>query len=55
MSTMVERSIVVRRPVDEVAATATDPRVVLPIVGGLGRFSELSTDEDGLGRVGCVP
>ena len=50
MSTTVQQSIVVRRPVNEVAATATDPRVVLPIIGGLGRFRELNTDENGLGE-----
>jgi uncharacterized membrane protein len=50
MSTTVRRSITIRRPVDEVAAIATDPRVVLPIIGGLGRFKELATDADGLGE-----
>ena len=50
MSRSVRRSIVVRRPVDDVAAVATDPRVLLPIIGGLGRFQELATDADGLGE-----
>lgn len=50
MSTTVHRSIVIRRPVDDVAAIATDPRVVLPIVGGLGRFKELNTDAQGMGE-----
>ena len=50
MSTAVRRSITIRRPVDEVAIIATDPRVVLPIIGGLGRFKELATDADGLGE-----
>jgi carbon monoxide dehydrogenase subunit G len=50
MSTTVRRSITIRRPVDEVAAIATDPRVVLPIIGGLGRFKELATDAEGLGE-----
>ena len=50
MSSTVRRSITIRRPVDEVAAIATDPRVVLPIIGGLGRFKELATDVQGLGE-----
>ena len=50
MSTTVRRSITIRRPVDEVAAIATDPRVVLPIIGGLGRFKELATDAEGFGE-----
>lgn len=29
---------------------ATDPRVLLPIIGGLGRFKELATDVQGLGE-----
>jgi hypothetical protein len=40
----------VRRPADEVAAVVTDPRVVLPVIGGLGRFKEIATDADGLGE-----
>lgn len=50
MATTVQRSVVVRRPVDEVAAIVTDPRVLLPIIGGLGRFKELTTDADGFGE-----
>lgn len=50
MSTTVRRSITIRRSVAEVAAIATDPRVVLPIIGGLGRFKELATDAEGLGQ-----
>ena len=50
MGTTVQRSVVVRRPVDEVAAIVTDPRVLLPIIGGLGRFKELATDADGFGE-----
>jgi hypothetical protein len=50
MSTTVERSVTIRKSVHDVVAIATDPRVVLPIVGGLGRFRELNTDEDGLGE-----
>jgi len=50
MGTTVRRSIIVRRPVDEVAAIVTDPRVVLPIIGGLGRFKELTADAEGLGE-----
>lgn len=50
MSTSVHRSVHIRRPVDEVAALATDPRIVLPIVGGLGRYKELTTDANGLGE-----
>lgn len=50
MSTSVRRSITVRRPIDRVAAIATDPNVVLPIIGGLGRFKKLNTDAQGLGE-----
>jgi hypothetical protein len=50
MSTSVRRSITIRRPVDRVAAIATDPNVVLPIIGGLGRFKQLDTDAQGLGE-----
>jgi len=50
MGTTVRRSVIVRRPVDDVAAIVTDPRVVLPIIGGLGRFKELTTDAEGLGE-----
>ena len=50
MGTTVRRSSLVRRPVYEDAAGVTDPRVVLPIIGGLGRFKELATDAEGLGE-----
>ena len=50
MGRAVRRSIRVRRPAAEVAGTATDPRVVLPIIGGLGRFEEIDTEVDGLGE-----
>src|SRR5689334_860518 len=50
MSATTRRSIRVRRPLHEVASVATDPRVVLPIVGGLGRFEEIETDDDGNGE-----
>lgn len=50
MSTSVSRSVLIRGPVDVVAKVATDPRIVLPIVGGLGRYKELATDDDGLGE-----
>ena len=50
MSTTVRRSIVVHRPASEVVKTATDPLVVLPIVGGLGRFEQIDTDADGFGE-----
>lgn len=50
MGTSVRRSIIVHSPVDKVAAVATDPNVVLPIIGGLGRFKQLNTDADGLGE-----
>ena len=50
MSTSVRRSITVRRPIDRVAAIATDPNIVLPIIGGLGRFKKLNTDAQGTGE-----
>jgi hypothetical protein len=50
MGSSVRRSIVVHRPADQVAAIATDPNVVLPIIGGLGRFKKLNTDPDGVGE-----
>jgi hypothetical protein len=50
MGTPVRRSITVRRTAKEVAAVVTDPRVVLPVIGGLGRFKEIATDADGLGE-----
>lgn len=50
MGASVRRSIVVRRPASEVAKIATDPLVVLPILGGLGRFEQIDTDDAGLGE-----
>lgn len=50
MGATVRRSIVVHRPLAEVAPVATDPLVVLPIVGGLGRFKQIDTDAEGLGE-----
>lgn len=47
MATTVTESLLVRRPVDEVAAVATDPGVLLPTVAGLGRFAFISRAEDG--------
>lgn len=41
------RSVLVRRPVDEVATVATDPAVVLPIIGGFGRFEHIRSNPDG--------
>lgn len=41
MATTVTESIVVRRSVDEVAAEVTNPEVVLPVMGGFGRFRKL--------------
>lgn len=41
------RSVRIRRPVDEVAKLATDPDVVLPIVGGFGRARRVAGNPDG--------
>lgn len=41
MATTVTESLVVRRPVAEVRRLATDPGLVLPIMGGLGRFRKI--------------
>jgi hypothetical protein len=41
------RSVLVRRPVEEVAKSATDPGVVLPALGALGRVSCLDRHPDG--------
>lgn len=43
----VTRSVLVHRPVDEVAKVATDPDVVFPIIGGFGRFDYISENPDG--------
>jgi carbon monoxide dehydrogenase subunit G len=40
-------SVVVRRPVAEVARFATDPEVVLPLMGGFGRFAHIRDYPDG--------
>jgi uncharacterized membrane protein len=50
MGTTVRRSITVHRPASEVVKVATDPLVVLPIIGGLGRFEQIDTDADGVGE-----
>ncbi|MFL6089351.1 MAG: SRPBCC family protein [Aeromicrobium sp.] len=50
MGATVSRSVTVHRPLSEVIEVATDPRVVLPIVGGLGRFQQIDTDAAGLGE-----
>jgi hypothetical protein len=50
MGATARRTIRIRKPLEEVAAIATDPRVVLPIVGGLGRFKAIDTDDEGLGE-----
>lgn len=50
MGATVTRSITVRRAPTEAAKVATDPCVVLPIIGGLGRFEEIDTDANGLGE-----
>lgn len=43
----VQRSVLVRRPVDEVAKFALDPDVVLPTIGGFGRFAFKGQAADG--------
>ena len=47
MATTVTESVVVRRMVHEIAKSATDPDVVLPLMGGLGRFQHIDTHDDG--------
>lgn len=47
MATTATESIVVRRPLAEVAKTATDPGVLLPLVAGLGRFEHIGRGPDG--------
>lgn len=47
MPTTITESLVVRRPLDVVAGVATDPDVVLPIMGGLGRFELITSNDDG--------
>jgi hypothetical protein len=43
----VTRSVLVRRSLDEVAKVAIDPDVVLPIIGGFGRFDLIARNPDG--------
>lgn len=43
----VTRSVLVRRSVEEVAKEATNPGVVLPIIGGFGRFEFIVANPDG--------
>lgn len=50
MGTTVRRTLTVQRPMSEVVKVATDPLVVLPIVGGLGRFEQIDTDDEGVGE-----
>ncbi len=45
--TNVTESVLVRRPVDDVAPRATDPDVILPLISGLGRFSLITRRPDG--------
>ncbi|WP_067431786.1 SRPBCC family protein [Nocardioides jensenii] len=45
MATDVTRTVVVRRPVVEVAAFATDPDRLLPIMGGIDRFERVADGE----------
>lgn len=45
--TSVTESVVVRRPVAEVAPIATDPDVILPLISGLGRFQLIEARPDG--------
>jgi len=47
MATTATESVVVRRPVEEVAKVATDPGVMLPLVAGLGRFEFIGRNDDG--------
>ena len=43
----VSRSVLVRRCVDDVAKVVVNPEVVLPIIGGFGRFDLISRNPDG--------
>ncbi|KRF13935.1 hypothetical protein ASG90_14075 [Nocardioides sp. Soil797] len=45
MTTSVTESVVVRHPVAEVAALATDPERLLPMVDGIGRFDHVRDRE----------
>jgi len=50
MAVSIRESVVVRRDVDLVAKIATDPRTLLPMVGGFGRFEPLRVDAVGCGE-----
>lgn len=43
----VTRSVLIRRSIDEVAKVAVDAEVVLPIIGGFGRFDLIARHPDG--------
>lgn len=43
----ISRSVRVHRNIDEVAAVATDPDVVLPIIGSFGRCKRVALNPDG--------
>ena len=45
--TSVTETVLVRRPVAEVAPLATDPDAILPLMGGLGRFRLITRRPDG--------
>ena len=47
MVAKISESIVVRRPLSDVAPVATDPHVLLPLIAGLGRFAFIADDPDG--------
>lgn len=44
------RTVLIRRSVEEVAKLTTDPDVILPIMGGFGRFSHIADNPDGSQR-----
>ena len=46
-TTSVTESVLVRRPVADVAPRATDPDVILPLISGLGRFQLITRRPDG--------
>ncbi|QIX27705.1 hypothetical protein ncot_14705 [Nocardioides sp. JQ2195] len=45
MSTSVTWAVVVRRPVAEVAAVATDPERLMPMLSGIGRSGQVTEQE----------
>lgn len=45
MAASVTETVVVRRPVAEVAVTATDPERLMPMLSGIGRFSHTAEQE----------